>query len=63
MTKAQKNKRLRMIRRIHKKLKKASVNMNDIADCVIGYTENDIAEEMEHLTQHKADNYINSDEG
>jgi hypothetical protein len=59
MTKAQENKRLRMIRRIHKKLK----NMKDIADCVIGYTEKDIDEEMEHLTQYKADNYINSDEG
>jgi hypothetical protein len=63
MTKAQENKRLRMIRRIHKKVKKASVSINDIADCVIGYTENDVNEEMEHLTQYKADNYINSDEG
>lgn len=63
MTKAQENKRLRMIRRIHKRLKKSSVKINDIADCVIGYNEDDIAEEMEHLTQYKADNYINSDEG
>jgi hypothetical protein len=63
MTKAQENKRLRMIRRIHKKVKKASVSINDIADYVIGYTENDVNEEMEHLTQYKADNYINSDEG
>ena len=63
MTKAQENKRLRMIRRIHKKIKKAQVNMKDIADCVIGYTEKDVDEEMEHLTQYKADNYINSDEG
>ena len=37
--------------------------MKDIADCVIGYTENDVDEEMEYLTQYKADNYINSDEG
>jgi hypothetical protein len=63
MTKAQENKRLRLIRRISKKLKKESVTMNDIADCVLGYTETDINEEMEHLTQYKADNYINTDEG
>jgi|TARA_B110000444_G_C18312202_1_gene354557 hypothetical protein len=63
MTKAQENKRLRLIRRISKKLKKESVTMNDIADCVLGYTEKDVNEEMEHLTQYKADNYINSDEG
>jgi len=63
MTKAQENKRLRMIRRITKKLKKESVTMNDIADCVLGYTEKDIDEELEHLTQYKADNYINSEEG
>ena len=36
-----------MIRRIHKKLKKAQVNMNDIADCVIGYTEKDVDEEVD----------------
>lgn len=59
MTKTQENKRLKQIRRIHKRMKRASVKEKDLTDHVLSYTKDDIDEELVNLTQYTADTFLN----
>lgn len=59
MTKTQENKRLRQIRRVHKRMKRVSVKEKDLTDHVLSYTKDDIDEELVNLTQYKADAFLN----
>jgi hypothetical protein len=59
MTKTQENKRLKQIRRIHKRMKRVSVKEKDLRDHVLSYTKDDVEEELVNLTQYKADTFLN----